>query len=110
MKKIKLISCLLLVLLAGSPGLNPGCSLQGVAFAETQTPPTTPKKEEGVTLAAEKVDAAQVAKEEADQKAAAPPVKEEKKPLPIYLQPFEFVITSVVNAAMFWKKGDELNR
>jgi len=35
--------------------------------------------------------------------------KTEKKPIPVYLQPFEFIFSSVVHAITFWKTGDELN-
>jgi len=39
----------------------------------------------------------------------APPPPKRKKPLPVYLQPIEFVVSSVVHAITFWKTGDELN-
>ena len=32
-----------------------------------------------------------------------------KKSIPIYLQPFEFIFSSIVHALMFWKTGEELD-
>ena len=31
-----------------------------------------------------------------------------KKPIPVFLQPFEFVGSAIVHAIFFWKTGDEL--
>lgn len=52
--------------------------------------------DEGLVLTAEKVHTP-------DQEPHQPEVVKEKKPIPIYLQPIEFVISSIVNAIFFWK-------
>ena len=56
--------------------------------------------EEEITLKAEKVG--QVSE------TRSPGVRKEKKPLPIYLQPIEFVISSIFHALFFWKSSEEL--
>ena len=38
------------------------------------------------------------------------PQVKEKKPLPLILQPFEFIISSVVHALFFWKKSEDLEK
>lgn len=108
MKAIRALSLFLLVIFStslsfadsGTPGAEPAPTVQGTD-PSTAAPAVKPA-EPALTLAAEKVDPAQVAKEEAAQAKTWAP--KEKKKIPLVLQPFEFVITSVVNAICFWKK------
>ncbi len=117
MGSIKVLSLLLFVIFsAGLVNADSGTPATGSASVTQETAPDTAasatpapsvaaaqkQAEPAVTLAAEKVDPAQVAKEEAAQAKAWAP--KEKKKIPLILQPFEFVITSVVNAICFWKK------
>jgi len=118
MRSIKALSLFLFVIFlanlsfadSGAVTTDPVSPVQGTdpstatasAPAPSNTAPAAKPAEPAVTLAAEKVDPAQVAKEEAAQaKVWAPP---KKKKVPLVLQPFEFVISSVVDAICFWKK------
>jgi len=38
----------------------------------------------------------------------SPYMPKKKKPIPLFLQPFEFVGSAIVHAIFFWKTGDEL--
>ena len=60
-------------------------------FSQNSQPP---KEDISMTLEATPVDPAIIA-EEAQPQA--------KKPLPLYLQPFEFIFSSIAHAIMFWK-------
>ena len=109
MKAVKALSLFLLVIFSiglsfadsGTLPTDPSATASSTSVASNAAPAAKPA-EPAVTLAAEKVDPAQVAKEEAAQTKAWAP--KEKKKIPLVLQPFEFVITSVVNAICFWKK------
>lgn len=88
----------------------------------TSTATSQTQDEDGMTLKAEKVPVqaantagqqSQIAQTTAPQQPyqqQAPYMPPKTKKVPIYLQPFEFVISSVVNALTFWQKGDELNK
>lgn len=117
MGSIKALSLFLLVIFStgllfadsGTPTAEQAPAVQGTdpgtAASSTPAPSVAAAQksaEPALTLAAEKVDPAQVAKEEAAQAKTWAP--KEKKKIPLVLQPFEFVITSVVNAICFWKK------
>jgi len=93
---------LLLVLAVASAGAG------GLNIVWAQNPPSagsTSAQDEGMTLVAQKIDPAQAqAPASPPQPQAAGPKK--KKKLPIFLQPFEFVISAVVHTIIFWDKGD----
>ncbi len=96
MRSKKAAQAILTMILAVSLITSPISAFAGQSTDSDKDP------DKGITLTAEKVDAAQPS-------SAPVPQTKEKKPLPIFLQPIEFVISSIVHAIFFWKTGDELN-
>jgi len=64
-----------------------------------------------ITLKAEKIQKKPTDPYKPQSPPPAPPspyTPKKKKPIPLFLQPFEFVGSAIVHAIFFWKTGDEL--
>ena len=116
MKKIAALSLALMCLVAAplwaqtAPSQDDSVTVEATKVddqKDNEDKTAAAQEDEEVTLVATKVDPKTV-QQTTSQVTQAPQVQQpkKKKPLPIYLQPFEFVISSVVHAVCFWDKGD----